>query len=130
MEGGFTPLTERYEIHQLATNYRGDPHAYAWKLYPAETGGDRWGTGRLLPLIEKIKPRLVFILNDIWVQHAYLNELRKMKDAPPVVLYCPVDGGPFDPESIEPLAGVRRCVAYTEFGRGLIEAAARAQREK
>ena len=130
MEGVFTPLAAAYEIHQLATNYRGDPHAYAWKLYPAETGGDRWGTGRLLPLIEKIKPRLVFILNDIWVQHAYLNELRKMKDAPPVVLYCPVDGGPIDAEGIEPLAGVRRCVAYTEFGRGVIEAAVAAQRAK
>ncbi|HWS87401.1 MAG TPA: glycosyltransferase [Pyrinomonadaceae bacterium] len=130
MEGVFAPLAGAYEIHQIATNYRGDPHGYSWKLYPAETGGDRWGAGRLLPLIEKIKPRLVFVLNDIWVQHAYLNELRKMKDAPPVVLYCPVDGGPLDAEGVEPLRGVRRCVAYTEFGRGVIEAAVRLQRAK
>ncbi len=130
MEGIFTPLAGRYEIHQLATNYRGDPHVYGWRLYPAETGGDRWGTGRVLPLIEKIKPRLVFILNDIWVQHAYLQELRKLKDVPPVVLYCPVDGGPLDAEDVEPLRGVQRCVAYTEFGRGVIEAAAAVQRLK
>lgn len=130
MEGIFTPLSQRYEIHQLGTNYRGDPHGYEWKLYPAEVGGDRWGAGRLLPLIEKLKPRLVFILNDIWVQHAYLRELRKLKDAPPVVLYCPVDGGPLDAEGVEPLRGVRRCVAYTEFGRGVIEAAVAAQRMK
>ena len=130
MEGIFTPLAATYEIHQLATNYRGDPHGQAWNLYPAEAGGDRWGANRLLTLIEKIRPSLVFILNDIWVQHAYLNELRKLKDAPPVVLYCPVDGGPLDAESVEPLRGVRRCVAYTEFGRGIIEAAAAAQRLK
>ena len=130
MEGIFTPLAAAYEIHQLATNYRGDPHGHAWKLYPAEAGGDRWGANRLLNLIEKIKPRLVFLLNDIWVQHAYLRELGKMKEPPPVVLYCPVDGGPLDAESVEPLRGVTRCVAYTEFGRGIIEAAVAAQRSK
>lgn len=130
MEGIFTPLAGRYEIHQLATNYRGDPHGHPWKLYPAEAGGDRWGANRVSALIEKIRPSLFFILNDIWVQHAYLNELRKLKDPPPVVLYCPVDGGPLDAEAVEPLRGVRRCVAYTEFGRGVIEAAAAAQRSK
>ncbi|HEX7958065.1 MAG TPA: glycosyltransferase [Pyrinomonadaceae bacterium] len=130
MEGVFAPLAKTYEIHQLATNYRGDPHGYGWQLYPAEIGGDRWGANRIAPLVEKLKPRLFFALNDIWVQHAYLQELRKMKEPPPVVLYCPVDGGPLDAESVEPLRGVRRCVAYTEFGRGVIEAAARAQREK
>lgn len=130
MEGIFTPLAERYEIHQLATNYRGDPHSYPWKLYPAEAGGDRWGANRLPTLVEKLRPSLFFILNDIWVQHAYLRELAKMKEPPPVVLYCPVDGGPLDAESVEPLRGVRRCVAYTEFGRGVVEAAVRAQRAK
>ena len=130
MEGVFTPLAEHYEIHQLATNYRGDPHNHPWRLYPAEVGGDRWGAGRVLPLVEKIRPRLVFVLNDIWVQHAYLQELRKMKEPPPVVLYCPVDGGPLDAEDVEPLGGVRRCVAYTEFGREVIESAAAAQRSK
>jgi D-inositol-3-phosphate glycosyltransferase len=130
MEGIFTPLSKTYEIHHLGTNYRGDPHGYDWKVYPAEIGGDRWGANRIVPLVEKLRPRLVFILNDIWVQHAYLKELRRLKEAPPVVLYCPVDGGPIDPEAIEPLAGVRRCVAYTEFGRAQIEAAARGQRRK
>jgi glycosyltransferase involved in cell wall biosynthesis len=130
MEGIFRPLSDAYEIHHLGTNYRGDPHTYDWKVYPAEIGGDRWGANRVLQLVERLRPGLVFILNDIWVQHAYLNELRKMKEAPPVVLYCPVDGGPLDAEGIAPLAGVRRCVAYTEFGRGVIEAAARAQRAK
>jgi glycosyltransferase involved in cell wall biosynthesis len=130
MEGVFTPLAKSYEIHHLGTNYRGDPHGYDWKVYPAEIAGDRWGANRLNALVERIRPQLVFILNDIWVQHAYLRELRKMTGPPPVVLYCPVDGGPIDAEGIEPLAGVRRCVAYTEFGRGVIEAAAAMQRAK
>jgi hypothetical protein len=130
MEGIFGPLAKGYEIYHLGTNYRGDPHGYDWKVYPAEIAGDRWGANRINTLVEKIRPHLVFVLNDIWVQHAYLNELRKLKDAPPVVLYCPVDAGPIDPEGVEPLRGVRRCVAYTEFGRGVIEAAAARQRAK
>lgn len=130
MEGIFGPLSHAYEIHQLGTNYHGDPHNYEWKVYPAEIGGDRWGARRISPLVERLRPRLIFILNDIWVQHAYMQELKSLKDAPPVILYCPVDGGPIDPEAIAPLAGVRRFVVYTEFGKGQVERAVTEQRKR
>ncbi len=129
VEGIFKPLAASYEIHQLGTNYLGDPHGYSWKVYPAELGGDRWGARRLVPLVEKIKPHLIFLLNDIWVQSAYMQELRKAKTTQPVIIYCPVDGGPIDPEAIAPLVGVARCVVYTEFGRQQVETAAQKQRE-
>ena len=130
IEGIFKPLSTRYEIHHLGTNYLGDPHGYSWKVYPAEIGGDRWGARRIVALAEKIQPQLIFILNDIWVQSAYMQELRQAKARPPVILYCPVDGGPIDPESIAPLAGVARFVVYTEFGKQQVEVAAQKQREK
>jgi glycosyltransferase involved in cell wall biosynthesis len=130
IEGIFKPLSTRYEIHHLGTNYLGDPHGYNWKVYPAEIGGDRWGARRIVALAEKIQPQLIFILNDIWVQSAYMQELRQAKARPPVILYCPVDGGPIDPESIAPLAGVARFVVYTEFGKQQVEAAAQKQSEK
>lgn len=129
IEGIFKPLAASYEIHQLGTNYLGDPHGYGWKVYPAELGGDRWGARRIVPLVEKIKPQLIFLLNDIWVQSAYMQALRQAKIPQPVVVYCPVDGGPIDPEAIAPLAGVARCVVYTEFGRQQVESAAQKQRE-
>jgi glycosyltransferase involved in cell wall biosynthesis len=130
VEGIFKPLTARYEIHQLGTNYLGDPHGYSWKVYPAEIGGDRWGARRIVPLVERIQPHLIFILNDIWVQSAYMQELGRAKARPRVILYCPVDGGPIDPEAIAPLAGAARFVVYTEFGKQQVEAAAQKQREK
>ena len=130
LEGIFNPLITRYEIHHLGTNYRGDPHGYSWKVYPAELGGDRWGARRIVELAEKIQPQLIFILNDIWVQSAYLQELRQAKTLPPIILYCPVDGGPIDPESIAPLAGVTRFVVYTDFGQQQVESAVKKQREK
>ena len=77
IEGIFKPLVTRYEIHHLGTNYRGDPHGYSWKVYPAELGGDRWGARRIVALAEKIQPHLIFIVNDIWIQSAYLHELRQ-----------------------------------------------------
>ena len=130
IEGIFKPLSTQYEIHHLGTNYRGDPHGYNWKVYPAELGGDRWGARRIVALAEKIQPQLIFILNDIWVQSAYLQELRQAKTLPPIILYCPVDGGPIDPESIAPLAGVARFVVYTDFGKQQVENAVKKQREK
>lgn len=129
IEGIFQPLVTKYEIYQLGTNYLGDPHSYDWKVFPAEIGGDRWGTRRVLPLIERIQPELIFILNDIWVQSAYMKELSRAKTCPPIILYCPVDGGPIDPEAIAPLAGASRFVVYTEFGRQQVEAAAQKQKE-
>ena len=130
VEGIFKPLADAYEIHQLGTNYRGDPHAYEWRVYPAAIDGDIWGANRIVPLVERLRPALVFAVNDIWALHAYVRELRRMKDAPPVVLYCPVGGGPVGAENVEPLAGVARCVAYTEFGRAQLEAAACEQRAR
>jgi D-inositol-3-phosphate glycosyltransferase len=128
MEGIFKPLKDTYELHHLGTNYRGDPHDYDWPIYPAEIGGDRWGARRIAPLIERLRPQLVFILNDIWVQQAYMQELKAVEDLPPLVLYCPVDGGPLDAETIAPLEGVSRFVVYTEFGRRQVEAAASERR--
>ena len=130
MEGIFEPLRRRYEIHHLGTNYHGDPHGYDWPVYPAEIGGDRWGARRIAPLVERLRPRLVFILNDIWVQHAYMRELKPVENLPPVVLYCPVDGGPLDAETVAPLEGVARFVVYTEFGRRQVEAAVSEQRRR
>lgn len=130
IEGICKPLATRYEIHHLGTNYRGDPHGYSWKVYPAELGGDRWGARRIVELAAKIQPQLIFIVNDIWVQSAYLQELRHAKTLPPIIFYCPVDGGPIDPESIAPLAGVTRFVVYTDFGKEQVEAAVQKQREK
>ncbi|HMV84454.1 MAG TPA: glycosyltransferase family 4 protein [Blastocatellia bacterium] len=130
IEGIFGHLSSRYEIHHLGTNYSGDPHPYDWKVYPAGNGGDIWGANRLAPLIEKLRPRLIFIVNDIWIQHSYMQALAKLERHPPVVLYCPIDGGPIDAETIAPLGKVTRFVAYTQFGRRQVEVAVAAQRRK
>lgn len=129
IEGIFRPLADKYEIHHLGTNYSGDPHHYPWKVYRAASGGDVWGTNRIVSLVEHTRPDLIFILNDIWIQSQYLTALGALKAHPPVIAYCPIDGGPIQVEAVAPLDRVARFVTYTAFGRTQIEAAVAAQRE-
>jgi D-inositol-3-phosphate glycosyltransferase len=129
IEGIFRPLSDKYEIHHLGTNYQGDPHDYPWKVYRASSGGDIWGANRIVQLVEHVRPDLIFILNDIWIQCQYLQALATLNDHPPVIAYCPIDGGPIGGETVVPLGRVARLVAYTAFAKRLVEAAVAAQRE-
>jgi D-inositol-3-phosphate glycosyltransferase len=116
-------LQSDYDIHQIAINYHGDPHDCTWRIYPAKLGGDAFGVGRLLPMVESVRPAFIFLLNDLWILADYMDRLRTLPHMPKVVMYCPVDAGPIEPSAIERLEGVDRFVVYTEFAKGEIEAA-------
>jgi D-inositol-3-phosphate glycosyltransferase len=113
----FEPLHKDFELHQLATRYDGRPHDYSWKLYPAAKGKSVYGYDQIVPLIEAVKPGLVFLLYDISFQVRYLEELRKASPQPRIVIYSPVEAGPIAPEITQRLSGVSRYVLYTEYGR-------------
>lgn len=117
MQGIFSNLSVMYEVHHLGINYHGDPHDYPWPIYPAKLGGDLQGVKRVKRLIHELNPDLVFCLNDIWVLTEYMKEIRDMEKKPKVVMYCPVDAGPLDPEVFLPLAGVDAFVVYSQFAK-------------
>lgn len=126
VKGILAPLAERYQIHQLGTNYKGDPHDWPWKIYPADIGGDIYGAGRLREMIERTRPALVLVVNDLWVVGRYAETLRAYRDKLCVVAYCPVDGDPIEQDLMAPLAAVHRLVTYTEYGlRAMEDAIAR-----
>lgn len=112
-------LAADYEIHHLGVNYHGDPHDAGWKIYPAKLGGDLQGVGRLRELIERLQPRLIFMLNDIWVLASYMGEIRKLAQAcdARLLMYCPIEAGPIETDALAELEGVDRFVVYTQFGR-------------
>jgi D-inositol-3-phosphate glycosyltransferase len=114
-------IKSKYEIHHLGINFLGDPHDTDWKVYVARIGGDVYGINRLQSLIETIKPRLVFFINDVWILIRYMPVLKKYKDQLKTVMYFPVDGGPLDPEIIKQLGDVNQLVAYNEFGKRVME---------
>jgi len=106
---------DKYEVHHLAVNYRGDPYPGTKSLmYPAQLGGDLYGIGRLPSLIKKIKPDLIFILNDTWVLPNYLQY---MPENQKVITYFPVDAEPLEAKWCNAIVERTTPVAYTEFGR-------------
>lgn len=116
-------FAEHYEVHQIGQNYRGDPHPYPWSIYPAHLGGDVYGIGRIAELAEKLKPSLVFAVNDAWILNQALEALRPSRGDARVVLYTPIDGGPLDPAYVKAFDVADDVVAYTEFGREVLGSA-------
>jgi D-inositol-3-phosphate glycosyltransferase len=118
-------LKDRWEIHHLAINYDGSPHALGWQVYPAASESDFWGVRRLREMAEELRPRIVFLLNDPWVLGSYVDALREVPEeirrGIRVVAYSPVDAGPLEPGMLTSLAGLDRLVLYTAFGRHEIE---------
>ncbi len=116
----FSRLMDHYELHQLATRYDSGPHDWPWTLHIASKGASVYGYDQVVPLVDTLRPALVFLLYDISFQPVYWAHLRRAIWQPPVVMYTPVEAGPIAPEIIEPLEGVARYVMYNEFGRGVI----------
>ena len=96
--------TEKYEIHQLGINSTGDSSPeYKWEnFYHYPPISDPFGRNRFYPLLEKIKPDLLFIINDYdacgHVAEGLLQYKEKNKVAISFVLYSPIDGSPIYPE--------------------------------
>lgn len=116
-------LSSEYDIHHLGINYFGDPHDKGWNIYPASVGGDLQGINRLNPLVKKVRPDLIFILNDIWVLADYMKQLNELKPECKIIMYCPIDSGPIEPSIPEKLEGITRFVVYTGFAKAVVEEA-------
>lgn len=116
-------VKHKYEIHHLGVNYAGDPHDADWKVYVARLGGDVYGINRLQQLIEGVKPKLVFMVNDVWILSGYVPILKKYKDNLKTVMYFPVDGEPLDSDFVKHLDGVDQLVAYNQFGKRVMQQA-------
>ena len=123
-------VKHKYEIHHLGVNYGGDPQDADWKVYVARLGGDVYGINRLQQLIEVVKPRLVFMVNDIWIPGRYAPILKKYRENLKTVMYFPVDGEPLDTDFVEQLDGVDQLVAYNQFGKRVMQQAIEEVRRK
>jgi D-inositol-3-phosphate glycosyltransferase len=108
---------DEYDVHHLAVNYKGDPYpTKSWHhMYPAHLGGDLIGLGRLTTMITKLKPDIIFMLNDLWLLKMYIDKM-PVEYAPKTVVYFPVDGEYSDPVWVENFKKLAAVVAYTEFG--------------
>lgn len=118
----FFPLKDEYELFQLGTNYFGDPHEWPWKIFPANTRGYSTGEQRLADLVKGIKPDLVFMLQDPWVQIKYLEIMKHFPNIPTVV-YASFNSGNIEASLPAKLQTANRFVVYTEFAKTALKEA-------
>jgi D-inositol-3-phosphate glycosyltransferase len=112
-----------WDIGVLAVNYKGLPHSLQqrYRLYPAFLGGEPYGVECIAAVAKAERPDVVLIVNDPWICERYLARLGD--DAPPCVLYMPVDGQHLKRAYVEPLNKAAHVVGYTQFGIGELQAA-------
>jgi len=118
-----------YDIFWIGVNYFGDPHPYeGLRIYPASLrgSGDFYGFNRAKEIFNMERPDIIFILNDAWITTQCLSiikEMYKPEDRPKIVTYVPVDAVDHNPEWYKNFDIVDKVVAYTEFGKEVINIA-------
>jgi len=134
---GFARVTENvlericddYEVVVLANNHWGDPDPLCnkYKIYPSSNRFQTapFGEQRIREIVEKEKPDLVFIMNDLWI----LNELyRQIQDihktgAFKFVGYYPMDSYGWTGCILDTMNDWDASICYTEFGAKEVVAA-------
>jgi len=111
-------LSDRWDIAVLGVNYKGDPTPLqqSYRLYPALLGGDLHGIGRLSDILRVEQPAACLFVCDPWIGADYAKALSAIPDAPPCVLYTPVDATGLRRVDIAPLNLFDQVIAYTQFG--------------
>ena len=70
-ENVLSRLKDRYEIHVLGCNWHGDatPLQNEYHMYPASNRFQQapFGEDRIRELVERIRPDVVFTINDSWI---------------------------------------------------------------
>ena len=110
-------LSDKYEFHHFATNHRSERVAGDWPIYGQSDRLDANGLEQLSELIGRVEPQIVLMLNDLWFCCLHANRLESVRDRPPIVAYCPVDGILTRPDLYSALGILDQIVAYTQFGK-------------
>lgn len=110
-------LKNQWDVHVLGINYRGDPHEYDYSIYPASTGGDAYGIGRIKDIVQFVNPDVICMLNDPWIITHYVTKLREAEfDLSKIAVYTPIDAKNIAPDYIKNMNDVGAVISYTQFG--------------
>ena len=115
-------LSERYEVHALCSNWHGDPNDMQQycRMYPAMAyGADPFGSHRIAELVQRIKPDIVFIVNDIWVAITLYDKIEPFKDSLGFksCVYTPIDSYGLFPELRPAIEKWDQLITYTQFAK-------------
>lgn len=113
-----TGLTDLYDVHLIGIGYKGPrKRVRGVTVHPCNLrGGDVFGAYAARDFVERHRPAVVFLYNDLWILNKYPRVLGDTGGSR-IVCYCPLDGGIFDDGLVAPLAAVDRLVVCTGFAR-------------
>lgn len=114
-------LAKKHDVSVLAVNYHGDPHPDTgkYKVYPASVyGSDPFGSHRMVDVVMREQPDLVWVTNDIWVAISLWDSVKALKDEIgfKFFVYTPIDSYGLFNELLEPINEWDGIATYTEFG--------------
>ncbi len=104
-------LRKTWDVHVLGLNYRGDPHDWPYKIYPASMldRSDLFGLQRVPDMIERIRPDAIVIQNDPWNLPMYMHLTRMV----PTIAALAVDGLNCQGRVLN---GLQCAIFWTQFG--------------
>src|SRR5688572_12640923 len=108
-------LGSRWERVVLGVNFRGEPHPYPYRIYPAQNGGDMWGFGRFAEIIKSEKPDVILIQTDAWIVASFLEIAEQIENCPPICAYMPVDASGMKRATAKALSKLALAAFYSEF---------------
>lgn len=121
-ENVLSRLKDKYEIHVLGCNWHGDhtPLQKDYFLYPACNRFQQapFGEERIREIVERIKPDVVFSINDVWIINEQWRRIKDLKETIDFkfVGYYPMDSYEWYGALLDTLNEWDAAVCYTEFG--------------
>jgi len=119
-------FARHYEIHQFAINLMGTVKEAPWPVYGNDES-DFYGQRRAVDLVETIRPDIVLVYHNTWYYPLVGPGLEKLRErlSFKIVLYLPIEGDYLPPYDALKLSGVDLIVAFTHFGKSVVERSAR-----
>jgi glycosyltransferase involved in cell wall biosynthesis len=115
-------LKDKYEIHVLGCNYHGDPTPLhnEYHIYPASNAYQQapFGEQRIREVTERIRPDVIFTINDCWIINNQWNQIKDLRDQLgfKFVGYYPMDSYGWYGCLKDTMEEWDAAVCYTKFG--------------
>lgn len=121
-------LSKNHKITVLGINTFGEPYdheEYPYDIYPCEKGSveNLYGYFKLWGIADKVKPDVIFFLNDPWVVSKYMEAKPRNFELPYTkkMVYFPVDAGPIKKEWIDLIASFDAAVCYSHYAEDILK---------
>lgn len=115
-------MHEEYDVSVIGINYLGNKR-YDFNKYfvYAVTRDDMLGAKLLIETVEKEKPDLIFLFQDIFHIHELIGHLKEKSPNSKIVSYFPIDGYPFAKVWENAIALSDAVITYTDWAISLIQ---------